>query len=125
VAGAVAVTIARDSEDAVIAWLTVVGVAALYVGLVWPVTYELGAEALVIRFGLVRTRIRHDRIREVRPSRSLLASPALSVDRLAIGLGGRIPTTISPADRAAFLSDLAARTPHLLREVDALVSRTP
>jgi hypothetical protein len=86
--------------------------------------YELGDEALVIRFGLVRSRIRFDRIRGVWPTRSVLASPALSVDRLAIDLGGPIPTTISPADRDAFLADLAARLPHLRREGGSLVRRT-
>ncbi len=123
VLSAVLLTLSAEPGGALIGWLSVAGVAALYVGLVWPVAYELHDDALVIRFGLVRSRIGYDRIRGVRPSRSVLASPALSLDRLAIDVGGPISTTISPADREGFLEDLAARLPHLRREGDALVSR--
>lgn len=124
VVSAAVLTLSGEPGGAVVAWLSVAGVVALYVGLVWPVVYELGDEALVIRFGLARSRIRYDRIRGVRPSRSVLASPALSLDRLAIDVGGSISTTVSPTDRDAFLADLAARAPHLRREGEALVSRT-
>jgi uncharacterized membrane protein YdbT with pleckstrin-like domain len=126
VASALALTISGDPGEAVIGWLVVAGVVVLYVGLVWPVAYELEAEQLVIRFGLARSRIPYDRIRGVRPTRSILASPALSIHRLAIDTGGPIAPTISPADRDGFLADLAARVPHLRREGgDGLVSRTP
>ncbi|HSJ00113.1 MAG TPA: PH domain-containing protein [Patescibacteria group bacterium] len=124
VVSAVALTLAGDASGAIVGWLSVAGVVALYVGLVWPVVYELGDDALIIRFGLVRSRVPYRRIRAVRPTRSVLASPALSVDRLAIDIGGRIPTTISPADRDPFLTDLAARVPHLRREGDVLVGRS-
>jgi hypothetical protein len=121
IVSAILLTVSDDSGAALVGWLTVAGVIALYVGVVWPIVYELDAEALVIRFGLVRSRIHYDRIRGVRPTRSFLASPALSVHRLAIDTGGAIPPTISPADREAFLADLAGRVPHLRREGDSLV----
>lgn len=122
IASAILLTVTSEAIDAAVGWLTVAGVLALYVGLVWPVAYELHADALVIRFGLARSRIPYGRIRGVRPTRSFLASPALSVHRLAIDTGGSIPPTISPADREAFLADLAGRVPHLRREGDSLVA---
>lgn len=125
IGSAILLTATAEAVDAAVGWLTVVGVIALYVGLVWPIAYELHPEALVIRFGLVRSRIRYDRIRGVRPTRSFLASPAMSVHRLAIDLGGSVPPSISPADRDGFLADLAARAPHLRREGESLVSRAP
>lgn len=96
-------------------------VAAVYLGLVLPMRYGISDETLTIRFGLVRQRIPLDRITEVRPTHNPLSSPALSLDRLAIrhghGLTGR--TLISPADREAFLGDLAARA-GLRREAKVL-----
>jgi Bacterial PH domain len=119
---AVAQTVTGDLVDAIVGWLILGGVVLLYVCIVWPVAYELHADAIVIRFGLVRSRIPYASIRAVRPSRSMLASPALSLDRLAIDTGGRLEPTISPANRAAFLDDLVARAPHLQRDGDRLTS---
>lgn len=124
VGSAIVLTIYDEPIDALVGWLSVAAVAALYVGVVWPVAYELDDEALVIRFGLIRIRIRYDRIRDVRPTRSLLASPALSLDRLAVDRGGGLPVTISPADPSGFLADLDGRTPHLRRDGDRLVGAT-
>ena len=44
----------------------------------------------------------------VRPTRSALSSPALSLDRLRIdhGAGGRRTVLVSPADRAGFVQAL-------------------
>ena len=120
---AVALQLNGESSDAVIGWVVLLAVLVLYAVIVWPVEYELHADELVVRFGLMRGRIPYRSIRGVRPSRSLLASPALSLDRLAIDTGVRLPVTISPSDRGRFLGDLAARTPHLVRTGDELISR--
>ena len=107
---------------AVVGWLMVVGVVALYAFIVWPIAYELHATELVVCFGRVRTRIAYGEIRGVKPSRSLVAGPSYSTDRLAIDRGGRgLPVLVSPADRDRFLADLARRTPHLRRDGDRLV----
>jgi quinol-cytochrome oxidoreductase complex cytochrome b subunit len=50
VVSAVALTLAGEPGGAIVGWLSVAGVAALYVGLVWPVVYEPGGEAEVFRF---------------------------------------------------------------------------
>jgi uncharacterized membrane protein YdbT with pleckstrin-like domain len=120
---AVALQLGDDAGAANVAWLVLLGVVVLYVVVVWPVTYELTDDAIVVRFGLMRSRIAYGSLRGVTPTRSLLASPALSLDRLAIDTGGSLAPMISPADRDGFLADLAARAPHLVRYDDRLVKR--
>lgn len=99
-----------------------IGVAALCVLLVWPIAYELHPSELIVRFGRMRTRIAYGEIRGVKPSRSLVAAPSYSTDRLAIHRQARsMPVLVSPADRDRFLADLATRAPHLHRDGDRLV----
>ena len=94
---------------------------ALYALLVWPVNYTLTEDKLVIRFGVVRFRIPYATISEVKPTRSILSSPALSLDRLFIDHTGKTGfAMISPADKESFLTELAERAPHLKREGDRL-----
>lgn len=109
--------------EALIAWAVLAGVLVLYAAVVWPVEYVLERDALVIRFGIVRSRVPYRSIRSVRPSRSLLASPALSLNRLAIDTGAALPVTISPADASGFLDAIAGRVPHVVRAGDELIPR--
>lgn len=122
IAAAIGGILSREPGAATVGWLMVIGVAGLYVLVVWPIAYELHANQLVVRFGRMRTRIAYGDIRAVKPSRSLVAGPSYSTDRLAIDRGGRgLPILVSPADRDRFLADLAMRTPHLRRYGDRLV----
>lgn len=97
-------------------------VSALYALLVIPVRYGIGPEELIVRFGVVRQRVKLGDIEEVAPTRNPLSSPALSLDRLAIRAGPGFLSTamISPADREAFLLLLAAKG-RLRRDGDRLV----
>lgn len=83
-------------------------VAALYVGVIFPLRYGLTSSALVIRNGMLRTEIPLKLIREVKPTRNPLSSPALSLDRLSVRFGeGRFKEVlISPANRDEFLQRL-------------------
>lgn len=115
-------SVSGDPGAAVVGWLVVVGVAALYVLVVWPIAYELHPTELVVRFGRMRARVAYGDIVGVTPSRSLVAGPSYSMDRLAIHRGGvGMPVLVSPAGRDRFLADLAMRAPHLRREGDRLV----
>ena len=87
-------------------------IAAILVGLVWPVHYTCAAEHLIVRSGLVLYQVPYREIRSVAPSRALWSSPALSLDRLRIDYGTRW-LLISPRDRRAFLTELRLRAPHL------------
>jgi hypothetical protein len=112
----------RHGEGILPAAASVAFVAALYVGLVFPLRYGIGEDALVVRHGLVRQRIPLAAIVEVRPSRSLLSAPALSLDRLEVRADGGLlgGAVISPEEREAFLDELARRA-GLRREGERLV----
>ncbi len=99
---AIAGTLSGDTGAALIGWITVLVIAVLYVGVVWPVRYEVGNGELLIRYGFVRTRIPLEQITRVQPSRNPLASPALSLDRIRIDRRGGGFALVSPADRAGF-----------------------
>lgn len=98
----------EDLFAAVLASVLTIGILG---GLVYPMRYGVNDEHLIVRFGVVRTRIPLAHITSVTPTRNPLASPALSMDRLSIvsgpGLTGAV--MISPADRDRFLDELAAR----------------
>ena len=95
--------------------------AAVYLGLVFPMRYGISDGELVVRHGLVRQRIKLADITAVTPTRSPLSSPALSLDRLRItfGKGFFKSVMISPADKRQFLVELALRS-RLVRDGDGL-----
>jgi hypothetical protein len=84
-------------------------VAGVYFGLVFPMRYGIGGDRLTIRFGICRQHVVLANILEVRPTRNPLSSPALSLDRLHIQFGSGFfkAIMISPAQRESFLMDLA------------------
>lgn len=98
--------------------------AAVYLGLVFPMKYGLTDTHLVVRHGLVRQRIELARITSVEPTRSPLSSPALSLDRLRItfGTGFFKKVMISPAAKKEFLVELALRA-RLVRDGEGLIRR--
>jgi len=64
----------------------------------------MSAGVLEIRSGPFKWTIPLDAIKKVDPSRSLLSSPALSLDRLRIQYGGGKSILVSPNDRDGFLA---------------------
>ncbi|MFT3720128.1 PH domain-containing protein [Pseudorhodoferax sp.] len=89
--------------------------AALAVGLpLWLLVdtrYELADGQLRVRCGPFRSAIALDQIRSVRPSRSLVSSPALSLDRLHIAYGRHQAVLVSPRDKAGFIAALQQQAP--------------
>lgn len=82
----------------------------------YPLNYEIRSGELVARSGLMRWRVTLNAIQEVRPSRNPASAPAWSLDRLRVEYvkGAETHTLyVSPADKAAFLSDLCDSTPGL------------
>jgi len=98
--------------------------AAVYLGLVFPMKYGLTDTHLVVRHGLVRQKIELAKITSVEPTRSPLSSPALSLDRLRItfGTGFFKNVMISPAAKMEFLVELALRA-RLVRNNGGLTRR--
>ena len=87
--------------------------------------YTLTDERLIIRSGPFRWRIALQAIHSVDPSRSLLSSPAVSLDRLRVRYGpSRRSVLISPDDKERFLWDLAMRAPGLELVGDRLRRKT-
>ncbi|MEO1083914.1 MAG: PH domain-containing protein [Acidobacteriota bacterium] len=69
--------------------------------------YDVGPDTLTIVAGPFRWRVPLDKIERVRASRSLLSSPALSLDRLEITHSGGRRVLVSPKDKEAFKAALA------------------
>ncbi len=106
-------------------FISAVVFGAIYGLFLFPLWYELGEDAVIIRFGRFRSRVRYAELRAVRPTGNPISSPALSLDRLHLDAGSALGPNISPRERDAFLDALVARCPHLRREGDALVPREP
>lgn len=105
-----------DSGAAFGGAVTLVLIGALYVGVVWPVAYEVDARDLIVRFGLVRSRVPLSQITRVTPSRNPLASPALSLSRIRVDRRGGGFVLVSPADRTGFAQAIKRGAPDV--EVD-------
>jgi hypothetical protein len=71
----------------------------------YPESYETTPSGLLVHGALWRRLVPYDRIRFV----------GASEDRVRIACRPGWEFTISPAEREAFLADLADRSPHLLR----------
>jgi hypothetical protein len=116
--GTVVAAALSSGEGLVIAVISLLIVAGIYGGLLFPLYYRLEATSLLVRFGFIRQHIPYDAITSVRPTRNPLSSPALSLHRLRIDYG-RSFVMISPLRRDQFLTSLASRA-GLLRDGDAL-----
>jgi hypothetical protein len=77
--------------------------------------YTLTEDLLLIQSGPMRYKVPLVEVTSVRPTRSLLSSPALSLDRIEITYGRR-RILVSPEDKVRFLTELRARSPQLGEE---------
>lgn len=68
--------------------------------------YTVTRESLLIRSGPFSWCVPRSEISQIRPSRSILSSPALSLDRLEIRYGDGKSILVSPADRDGFAAAL-------------------
>ena len=76
--------------------------------------YTVTGDSLVIACGLFRWRVPLAEITDIVESRSLLSSPALSLDRLKISYGKKKWVLVSPDDKKGFLRTIdAARNIHV------------
>lgn len=81
-------------------------VAALFVWLYLATKYVITDDALIIHGGLFKVNIPIAEITSVTDSRSVVSSPAFSLDRLEIQYGEGKAILVSPKDKAAFRADL-------------------
>jgi hypothetical protein len=89
-------------------WIPVIVAAALLVVFV-PIRYVIEGETISVQCGVIGWEYTAFHVREVqsvRPTYDILASPALSLDRLSVEMGFRGAILISPKDKAGFLRAL-------------------
>jgi hypothetical protein len=93
----------------------------------WPVVYEVTEREIRVRCGAWGFIIPIHGIVRAFPSRNPMSAPAWSLDRIQIeyiDLAGRKRMAlISPADRDAFVTELATKDDELRRDADRLVRR--
>jgi|SRR5215510_9682371 len=105
-------------------WQRVIGIVIMIASLIpilltTPVSYTIDGSSLLIRSGYKHWTIPLQNILAVRSSRDWIASPALSVNRLAIEYrdwGGNSFILISPEKTDQFLNELASVDPGLILE---------
>jgi hypothetical protein len=101
----------RSGETALLSGLATAVVAVGLPAWIFATTrYQLTSDLLIVHSGPFRWRIPLSAITSVTPSRSLLAGPALSLDRLRIEYGRGLFVLISPRDMHDFLGALEQRT---------------
>ena len=90
-----------------VALLVVAGVG-LPLWILASTTYTVEAGVLLVRSGPFRWHISAAEINRISASRSLLSSPALSLDRLLIEYGSKKSLLVSPVQKEEFLRALQA-----------------
>jgi membrane protein YdbS with pleckstrin-like domain len=104
-----AVVLSTSAKMALIVVPIVLLGAALPLWLLVSTRYLLDADNLVVRSGPFRWHVPIREISDVTPTRSPLASPALSLDRLRIDYGDTRSVLISPADQQRFRAEIGRR----------------
>ena len=100
-------------------WVSVVLIVVVWAfvaSIIWPLYYEITPSELVVRSGFLHWEIPLNSIEHVHPSRNILTSPALSLDRLRIDYlqnGKTRFMLISPKDKTGFLQNLAQNSSEL------------
>ena len=80
----------------------------LFFWLLLSTKYTVNADTVVVQSGPFRWIIARNEITQVVPSKSILSSPALSLDRLRIDYAaGRKSILVSPKDKVGFLKAIA------------------
>lgn len=90
---------------------------ALIAWLYASTAYTVTDEGLRVQSGPLYSRIDARLIERVRPTRTILSAPALSLDRLEIS-GGFGSVVVSPADKVGFVRALKKVAPQMLVEGD-------
>lgn len=101
------------SETLTISAMVIVGFSILVavvlpVWLLFSTHYTVKAGVLVVRSGPLKWSVPLSDIKSVHPTRSVLSSPALSLDRLEIRYGHGKSVLVSPKDKEGFKNALGS-----------------
>ena len=109
VSGAVAIGLLLQKGIASLAVIPLLA-TGLALWLLIETWYAVTATDLIVHSGPFRTTVPISSIRAIRPTRTIVSAPALSLDRLEVShAGGAL--VISPADKAGFIRALRERHP--------------
>lgn len=90
-------------------------VAILFVGWIWFGTfYTVHEDVVVVRCGPFRERIKISEIKSISPAKTVLASSALSMDRLELKHGKWGVTIISPENKEGLIQALLEKNPNIV-----------
>ena len=88
----------------------------------YPQSYETTPKGLVVRTALTKVLIPYEAISYVGPASEDRDTFSLTADRIRIQYGLASDILIAPANSQAFLSDMAKRTPHLMKRGQRLTA---
>ncbi len=90
-------------------------IVILFVGVIWFRTgYLVSRDLIIVKIGpVIISKIKISRISKIERSNSLLASPANSLNRLAIKSGQTVLGQISPKDEESFLQLITEMNPKI------------
>ncbi len=85
----------------------------LWLWIIRSTYYKIKDNYLIINILFFKERIDISEIQSIKPSRSLLSSAALSIDRLEIKYGKYSSTLVSPKNKNGFLKSLSSINPSI------------
>ena len=94
---------ADDPLETTVMIFLMIAIVALLIWLLTGTYYTVDRNTLRVVAGPFRWRVPVDQITSVEATRTLLSSPALSLDRMRIRYGNKRVIVVSPADKAGFL----------------------
>ena len=106
-----AVAALRNGSNLLPHLLIFVLLGGFFLWLLLSTKYTVTGDALVVQSGPFRWRIVKTEITKIVPSKSIISSPALSLDRLRIDYArGRSSILISPKDKTGFLKAISVQS---------------
>lgn len=95
-------------------WIITLFTTAYLINMYFCTDYTVKDGWLIVRCGfLFRSKYEIKDIRRVERTRSMLSSPALSLDRLSIKVGKYDEIVVSPADKNGFVEALLSVNPNI------------
>lgn len=113
VGAAAVVAMSASSAIELVPLAFLIATAVFMLWLLRSTTYTFDESSLHVKSGPFHWRVPLSEIRSAIPTRDPSSSPALSLDRIRIDRGSKMPLLISPEDKDAFFAELLRRRPDL------------
>jgi len=100
-------------QDPMVSIILSFSMLVLWLWIICSTYYKIKDNYLIINVLFFKERIDISKIESIKPSRSLLSSAALSIDRLEIKYGKYSNTLVSPKNKYGFLKLLSSINPSI------------